>query len=409
VSTFAADALLLVCLLLLLPAAVVFAEVALALAPRRVTQPRSRVPALTRPSVAILVPAHNEAAGILATLRSLHPQLQARDRLIVIADNCTDQTAQLAAAQGAEVVTRTDLIRHGKGYALDAGIGHLKRSGVTPQVVLVIDADSDAGGCLVDRLARRCVELDRPVQAKYLMLAPSNASFRTRIAAFAWTVKNDLRPSGLHRLGLPCQLMGTGMAFPWDCIAGATLSTGHIVEDLKLGIDLARRGYPTIFCPEAVVTSKFPSSAEGISSQRARWEHGHLSVILHDAPGLLWQALRQHDAGLLALGLDLCVPPLALLALAMLSACLAGVLLTVYASRTAPLLFALVAPAMLAATVFLSWSRAARRIASLGTVALFAIYAIWKLPLYLRFFIARQTQWVRSRRDGEPVLKSVEP
>jgi cellulose synthase/poly-beta-1,6-N-acetylglucosamine synthase-like glycosyltransferase len=249
------------------------------------------------------VPAHDEALIISRTLQTILPQLAPGDRLVVVADNCTDETAALAAAEGADVLVRTDLVRRGKGYALDYGIRHLESD--APEIVLVVDADCRITPGAIERLARLSHRSGRPVQALYLMQAAEGAGPKMRVAEFAWVIKNQVRPLGLHRLGLPCQLMGTGMAFPWACISSANLATGHIVEDLKLGIELTRRGTPPLFCPEALVTSEFPSSGEGIRSQRTRWEHGHLGVILSDAPQLFLSSLAPLNLPALALALDL--------------------------------------------------------------------------------------------------------
>ncbi len=266
---------------LLVPVSVLFVQVLAALP---AYQPRA-MPSGRRPSVAVLVPAHNEALMIADTLRAIVPQLVAGDRLLVVADNCSDDTAKIAVAAGAEVIERFDSERRGKGYALDFGVRHLERN--PPEVVLIIDADCAIDSGAIDRLARLCLETGRPVQALYLMHSPEGAGLKTRIAEFAWLVKNHVRALGFHRLGLPCQLMGTGMAFPWAAISTAALASGHIVEDLKLGIDLARAGTPALFCPEARVTSYFPATAEGIAGQRTRWEHGHLGVILSDRAAIV--------------------------------------------------------------------------------------------------------------------------
>ena len=409
-SALLAHLLLIASGMLLLPATILLAQVVPAVTARRRSEPcgeehseepRSEPPAPgPRARVAVLVPAHDEAVSIVATLRSIAPQLASHDRLIVVADNCMDRTAALAAREGSEVVVRTDCVHRGKGHALHAGIRYLQAD--APEIVIVIDADSRLTPGFIDRLARRCAALDRPVQARYLMLAPANAPLKTRIAAFAWVVKNHLRPFGLHRLGLPCQLMGSGMAFPWACISTANLSTGHIVEDLKLGIELALRDYPAAFCPQATVTSVFPASSEGLRTQRARWEHGHLGVILSDAPTLLWQGVRRGNFGLFALALDLCVPPVALLVLAMMAVCFADALLAISAHALLPLGLSVLALTLLGSAVLLCWAHEGRRVASFGALALSVVYALWKLPLYLRFLTARQTEWVRSRRDGEP-------
>ena len=103
------------------PVLVLLGQVLLAYLPAR-AQPAA---AWTRPQVAVLVPAHDEASIIGATLASLVPQLQAGDRLLVVADNCSDDTARRAEEGGAEVIVRQDALRRGKGYALDFGMRHL--------------------------------------------------------------------------------------------------------------------------------------------------------------------------------------------------------------------------------------------------------------------------------------------
>src|SRR5204863_2660341 len=145
----------------------------------------------------------------------------------VVADNCADDTAMIAAAAGAAVLERVNPERRGKGYALDYGLRHLERN--PPETVVVIDADCHIAPDAIDRLTRLCLQRGRPVQALYLMHAPPGASLKLKISEFAWLVRNKVRPLGYHRLGLPCQLMGTGMAFPWSVISDAALATADIV------------------------------------------------------------------------------------------------------------------------------------------------------------------------------------
>lgn len=381
--------------LVLFPVVVFFSEVLLA-----VTNWRCEAASLaTRPRIGVVIPAHNEASMIAGTLRSVIPQLTKSDRLIVVADNCTDDTATIAAAERAETIERRDPTHRGKGYALDFGIRHLEFD--APDVVIIIDADCQAKPGSIDRLARLCAESARPIQALYLMFAPIDAGVMTRIGEFAWIVKNKVRPLGLHRMGLPCQLMGTGMAFPWARIASAPLATGHIVEDLKLGLDLARAGAPPLFCPEALVTSQFPASTEGRESQRARWEHGYLSVILSDTPRMLWAAFSGRNLNLLAMAVDLSVPPLALLMLQVAVIWLLGVLLFVFSKAQFAMDIATIAAALLGASVLLSWSIYGRSTISLGDLALAILYALKKIPLYAKFLVSRQINWVRSKRDEE--------
>jgi cellulose synthase/poly-beta-1,6-N-acetylglucosamine synthase-like glycosyltransferase len=384
-------------LLSLLPVSVLFLEILLAVTKSARSVPQSG----ERRRVTVVMPAYNEASIIADTLRSIAPQLSESDRLLVVADNCLDDTAAIARSEGAEVIVRSDLARRGKGYALDFGIRHLELD--PPDVVIVIDADCQVAPGSVDKLARLCAHTARPIQALYLMYAGKNAGLKMRIAEFAWIVRNQVRPTGLHRLGLPCQLMGTGMAFPWLSIRTAKLATGHIVEDLKLGIDLARAGTPPMFCPDALVTSEFPTTSDGVQGQRARWEHGHLSVIVSDVPSMLLRSLTKPNINLLALTLDLSVPPLALLTLLVLVVWCASTIFFIFANIVLPFGIATTAALLLVLSVLMSWLRFGRRIISLRSLALAIGYALWKIPLYGKFLFARQADWVRTKRkEDEP-------
>ncbi len=380
---------------LVLHAAFLLLQVGLALLPAT----RQRGLADKRPTVAVLVPAHNEELVLAQTLRSILPQLSAGDRLLVVADNCQDETARIALAAGAEVVERRDPGRGGKGFALDFGMRHLQSN--PPEVVIVVDADCLMGEGAIDRLARVCAETGRPVQALYLMYASQQAGLGIRVAEFAWRVQNQVRPLGYLRAGLPCQLTGSGMAFPWATISTASLASGHIVEDMKLGVDLARAGKPPLLCPEALVTSAFPVSAEGVKTQRTRWEHGHLGMIMREVPVLFAEALVRRNLPLLALALDMSVPPLSLLMLAAIALFGADAVFFALGGAALPLLLSGAAVLSMSGAVLLAWWRFGRQGLRLRDLAYAPVYALRKIPLYLKFLAGRQVEWVRSRRESE--------
>ncbi|MES2992940.1 MAG: glycosyltransferase family 2 protein [Pseudomonadota bacterium] len=352
-------------------------------------------------SIAVLMPAHDEAMGIAASIAAVRSQLRPGDRLLVVADNCTDATATVARAAGAEVTVRSDLNRRGKGYALDHGVRWLERDQLNqPGVVVIVDADCIVAPHSLERLAQKALLTARPAQALYLMHAPIGAALGLRIAEFAWIVKNKVRPLGSAVLGWPCQLMGTGMAFPWALIRGAPLATGNLVEDMQLGVDLAEAGYAPLFCPQALVSSVFPSNTEGARAQRTRWEHGHLSVILRTGPHLLIGSLARRDGATAALALDLMVPPLAALVLAL------GALLAIdmgwwwFAGSGWPSCVAAVTLALLAAVGMLTWYREARQTVTARELLSLPLYVAAKIPVYVQLFTKRQVEWVRTKRDG---------
>jgi cellulose synthase/poly-beta-1,6-N-acetylglucosamine synthase-like glycosyltransferase len=395
VTSFMVFATSFIAALLLVPVIVLFVEVTFSL--RRI---RSSLPVSSeRRRLAVLMPAHNEALVIATSLRSIMPQLGGSDRLIVVTDNCSDTTAAVARSEGVEVVVRSDPERRGKGYALDFGVRYLERD--PPEVVVMIDADCVVAPGSIDMLVRLCGGTRRPVQALHLMRGTQDADLRTRIAEFAFVVKAQVRPTGLHRMGLPCQLAGTGMAFPWACIRNASLASDHIVEDLKIGIELAQTGSPPLFCPEAFLTSTLAATREASRNQRTRWEHGHIAVILSDAPRLLATGILKIDMRMIAMALDLSVPPLALLSLLNGALWIAGVLVFFATTSPIPIFIASASLSLISVSVFISWRHYGRHIISLSDLSFAVVYAILKIPLYARFLVARQLSWVRSKRDGE--------
>ena len=175
----------------------------------------------------------------MPTIDDIKEQLNAGDRLIVIADNCNDDTAAVALAAGAETIERNEPSKIGKGYALDYAVSHLALN--PPAIVISIDADCRLSNGTIDCLARTCQAARRPIQALDLMTAPAGSPINYRVGEFAWRLKNWVRPLGLSALGLPCHLMGTGMAFPWELICSASIASGALVEDIKLGLDMTKR------------------------------------------------------------------------------------------------------------------------------------------------------------------------
>jgi cellulose synthase/poly-beta-1,6-N-acetylglucosamine synthase-like glycosyltransferase len=298
------------------------------------------------------------------------------------------------------VVERTDVGRRGKGYALDFGVRHLAAD--PPEVLIIVDADCQVGEGSLDLLAKKSALAGRPVQALDLMQAAEGAGLKARVAAFAWLVKNWVRPLGWHRLGWPCQLMGTGMAFPWPLAETMQLANANIVEDMKLGIDLALAGRAPLFCPEALVTSEFPLADAAVKSQRTRWEHGHLSMILQEVPRLLGGALAKGDLRLLAMALDLAVPPLALLAMLLVglwAVAGAGLATGWLGLGFLPFQLASLGLGLFAAAVLLAWLGWGRQVVSGIDLLSIPVYVLAKIPLYLKFWGKRQKEWVRTERE----------
>jgi cellulose synthase/poly-beta-1,6-N-acetylglucosamine synthase-like glycosyltransferase len=356
-------------------------------------------PETVRPPLCVLIPAHNEEAGIARTLDGLKGQLRSQDQILVVADNCDDGTTDVARRHGAEVIERRDPDRRGKGYALDFGIRHLTQA--PPGIVIILDADCVIGPDTLDLLGTQASALDRPVQALYRMRMPADAPSHRKLAAFAFLLRSLIRPLGMRRLGIPCPLKGTGMAFPWPILSQVSLASGHIVEDVKLGIDLAIAGHDPWFEPSAEVWSDFPASPQAESTQRRRWEHGHLSSILSEVPRLLTESLRQHRLALAGAALDLAVPPLALFGLLLLVLFAATFVVVALGGSVTGFALACAALGLAILSLAAAWVSQGRAIVSAGELAAIAPYMLRKIPLYLGFLSERESEWVRTARDNE--------
>jgi glycosyltransferase involved in cell wall biosynthesis len=360
----------------------------------------SRAPA-GAPRVAVLVPAHNESTHVLPTIACLRAELGPRDRLVLVADNCSDDTAALARNAGAEVIERRDDALRGKGYALAFGVDHLRAD--PPDVVLVVDADCVVSRGAVGAVARECLRCGRPVQMLDLMTAAPGAGLRLRVLEFAMVMKNLVRPLGSFRLGRACHLMGTGMALPWPLAATAELATGHIAEDMQLGIELTKAGYAPQFLPGVRVTSAFVQDTGVARVQKSRWEHGHLATLIDELPGLLRAALARRDPALAVLAMDLMIPPVAFYFLLLAALVTAAI----PAAALWPVFHAAAALASLGALAFalaigLGWLRFGRELLSARELLGLPLYALWKLPVYVAFFVGRRSGWVRTARKPAP-------
>ena len=382
-------------------------ECLLALLPARQARRGPRI------SVAVLMPAHNEETVIAQALTTVIPQLIEGDRILVVADNCSDKTAQIARAAGANVLERVHETDRGKGFALAAGIEVFEKAAAEgqaelPEVLVILDADSELLPGGLESLSCTVSGTGRAAQALNLMYSPPGSSASSLMSMFAVLVKNHVRPRGLDRLGLPVPLTGSGMAFPWAQISKYSLANDDIVEDMRLGAEMMCDGNGACFLETARVQSRLSSSDSASISQRVRWEHGHLQTIVRFVPQFFGKAFARARPGLLLLGLDLAVPPLSLLVMAsvILEVMLIAVVLgTGFASGywyaglvAAPVLLASTL-ALAGVALLLVWWRFAKAIIPVKALVSIPAYTLGKIPIYLKYLVQRQTEWIRTDRE----------
>ncbi|WP_162894671.1 glycosyltransferase family 2 protein [Rhizobium terrae] len=347
--------------------------------------------------MAVLVPAHNEELQISDTVRNIQEQLRNGDRLVVVADNCNDMTSMNARDAGAEVVERFDALHRGKGYALDAGVRYLAEA--PPEIVVIVDADCWLEPGALDELTRMCAATNRPLQSRYLMIAPPVAAINLAVSEFAFLLKNRIRLLGLTRLGLPVQLTGSGMAFPWSVIREAELAHGNLVEDMKLGLDLARAGHAPLFCDTAVIRSRFPYSIKGLGTQVSRWDAGRLRLMRSLLSALLDTGTFR-NSGYLALVLDALVPPLTLLAALLFAMLLLTGILAATEAAMVPFLVSTLSVTLFGTALANAWWVHGKRVLPPHALIELPKYAIGKIKRYPGYMLnSRRSVWIRTDRD----------
>ena len=348
--------------------------------------------------IALIMPAHNEALTIGESLASLLAHCPPDVRLIVVADNCTDDTAQIARLHPCEVLVRDDPELRGKGFALAHAHDHLALD--PPDVVIVLDADCAISRGGIEALASVVQASGMAAQAVNLQFDRSRSGGLVDVSNFALLVKNLVRTRGLQRLSGSSSLFGTGMALPWHHFRRETLATDNIVDDLALTVELCRAGVRCKLVENAVVSSPSASWAETIN-QRRRWEHGFLITGMTKALPLIAQGLRQGSRRLCGYGLHLLVPPLALLLmLASLMLVLAGILAALGASW-GPVVTLAILLLFAGCAVLTAWFVEGRQILAWKSLVQIPFYALRKVPIYASLLLSRQTAWTRTRRNGE--------
>jgi cellulose synthase/poly-beta-1,6-N-acetylglucosamine synthase-like glycosyltransferase len=264
--------------------------------------------------IVVLVPAHNEADAIATVVRSLLAQLYdaSQREVVVIADNCSDATADIASAAGATVWVRDDPQARGKGQALAWALDRLWASRPDVEAVAMVDADCVVSPNLLDAMDRALRGGARAVQTRNMVSNPEDSP-RAALRWAGFALVNIVRPRGKQRLGLSCGLFGTGMAFRAELLREQPWDAFSVAEDAEYHLRLVAAGETVGFIDTAYVASVMPTGAEAAREQMLRWETGNARLV-REATVLLAHGLVRRDRRRIAAALDCLVPAQSLLA-----------------------------------------------------------------------------------------------
>lgn len=350
-------------------------------------------------SLAILVPAHNEGSQIETIVQSIRDLEGDSDAVetFVIADNCDDDTADMARTAGATVFQRHDLENRGKGQALDWCLGNHQDELRIFDAIAFVDADMEITSNFATELATCFGAPNVDIVQTLNIVSNPTTNWRCALGFMSFAVINHLRPSGRCWLGGTAELKGSGMAFRSHLILKYGWPAHTIAEDSEFGKQLLADGHRVHYTPHAQVTSPIPEHKVQIETQQSRWEGGKQSLFKKYFPLFLKKSFSSTPVKYMDATMDLLVPPLTAL-IAVAGLCLAGSLAV--SLTWGAVMFACVAVIGIAILTSLIQLRAPLKV--YGYIAAIPMFMLWKIPLLVRVAFGKQEEgWQRTPRDNE--------
>lgn len=369
-------------------------------------------------NIGVLIPAHNESLGIVKTVRSIKTTLnypQAQCNVIVIADNCRDDTAELSREAGAQVVERFDLSARGKGQALDWFFKSHKSIYLQFDAVVIIDADTIPHPDFLNEIAATLSHSGVDVVQGFYGVSNPQTNWRTALAAAALSVFHHIRPAGRDRIGGTAGLKGNGMAFRTNIVENYGWPAYSVVEDIEYSILLLMDGVRVHYNPDAVVYAEMASGARQAGTQRKRWEGGRVALIKKYLPPLMKGFIKKRKIGYIDGIMELLIPPLSLLVMAQTVMCVLSMMIAVspYAQNkiditltTIWVCYPQIWLILLSMTLFYIFAGLILRRAPfyVWRALFFApLFIIWKIPVYFSLIKNKGAKmaWERTQRESE--------
>ena len=349
--------------------------------------------------IGVLIPAHNEEKGIVHTIEGIlacnYPAN--RSEVYVIADNCSDRTAEKAREAGALVFERFDNVNRGKGQALDWFLkNHLEIYRHT-EVITIIDADVSPDQNFLREISASLSNPNiRAVQA-FNSVSNPDAGWRPALSDAAFNIFCHLRMAGSIKLSGTAVLKGNGMAFKTDVLKHYGWPCHSVVEDMEFTLRLLEDGITVNYNPDAVIRSEMVTSGKSATSQRNRWEGGRFMLVRRMTMPLLKLFSKTGNTRYLYALAELATPPLSLLVM-LFSLATAGTFLLLKGA------WLILAASFWLILIFYVISGQIQRRAPLSTwlyLAAAPLYILWKIPLYAAMLLKKKgTAWVRTERES---------
>lgn len=241
---------------------------------------------------AVVVAAHNEERVIGQLIKNLLELNYPKDLydIYVVADNCIDSTALVAAEHGAKVIERFNKEEKGKGYALEYTFDKIFNCGVDYDAVVVFDADNLVSRDFLMIMNTHLLKGEKIIQG-YLDTKNPEDTWVTRAIYICYLITNRFLQLAKYNLGLTCALGGTGMCLSVEVLKKYGWGMTSLTEDLEFQTKALMNNIKVCWAHDAKIFDEKPLTIMQSLRQRKRWMQGHCNVAGRYMGKLLWEGI----------------------------------------------------------------------------------------------------------------------
>lgn len=258
---------------------------------------------------AMLVCAHNEEAVIASLVDNLQ-KLNYNNKLydvFVVADNCVDNTAEVARKAGAIVYERFNDVEKGKGYAMDWFFNKLFNMERQYDAVCIFDADNLVHPNFLQEMNSRLCNGEKLIQG-YLDSKNPEDTWISGVFSISFWIVNHVWHLAKYNIGLSACLGGTGMCIEMGMLKRYGWGATCLTEDMEFTMKAMMENIPTTWAHDAIIYDEKPLTFKAAWNQRMRWAQGHFDVANRFMLPMFKKAFRERDLKVLDCTVNLIQP-----------------------------------------------------------------------------------------------------
>ena len=243
---------------------------------------------------ALVVSAHNEEVvigNLVDSMKNINYPEESYG-IFVIADNCTDNTAEIARQHGAQVYERFNDELKGKGYALDWMFEKIYE--MDYDAISVFDADNIVHPEYLNQMNKQFNKGYKAVQGYIDTKNPYDSWISLSYAISFWSINRTFQYAR-YTLGMCCQLCGTGFAVSTEVLKDIGWGATCLAEDMEFTMKLTLNNIKVGWAHDAIVYDEKPLTFSQSYKQRVRWMQGHADVLSRFFGKLIKKGVKEHN------------------------------------------------------------------------------------------------------------------